>query len=61
VEENVRAQSEAQKKQVGDLIFLEHKNDLHYLRSPLAGDCIKTAQETDCAAICVSCVSHVMG
>jgi hypothetical protein len=32
VEENVRAQCEAQ-KQVGDLIFLDHKNDLHYLRS----------------------------
>jgi hypothetical protein len=32
VEENVRAQSEAQ-KQVGDLILLKHKNDFYYLRS----------------------------
>jgi hypothetical protein len=32
VEKHVRAQSEAQ-KQVGDLILLDHKNDLHYLRS----------------------------
>jgi hypothetical protein len=32
VEKNVRAQSEAQ-KQIGDLIFLDHKNDPRYLRS----------------------------
>jgi hypothetical protein len=32
VEENVRAQSEPQ-KQICDLIFLDHKDDLHYLRS----------------------------